>query len=191
MTSGLMQGVEYSHFLFEKHLGSGDRVVDATTGNGHDTLFLAHLVGKQGQVWGFDIQKKAIEETKKKIKAGGLQDRVQLIHDGHENLAQYVTSPVDGILFNLGYLPGSRKKVVTNPETTLQALKSGLNLLAPDGLVVLVVYTGHEGGKAENRALLKYCTTLDENRYNVLYYHFLNQVKSPARVLAIKHRSQE
>lgn len=38
----------------------GDTVIDATAGNGHDTVFLAQLVGRQGRVWAFDVQSSAL-----------------------------------------------------------------------------------------------------------------------------------
>ncbi|MBC7032591.1 SAM-dependent methyltransferase, partial [Salmonella enterica subsp. enterica serovar Enteritidis] len=41
----------------------GDHVIDATVGNGHDTVYLAKLVGTTGHVDGFDIQSAAIEAT--------------------------------------------------------------------------------------------------------------------------------
>jgi ubiquinone/menaquinone biosynthesis C-methylase UbiE len=44
----------------------GDIVVDATCGNGNDTLALAKLVfadGAQGSIYGFDVQDIALETT--------------------------------------------------------------------------------------------------------------------------------
>ena len=183
-----MQGVKFSHFLMERHISSGDRVIDATVGNGHDTVFLARLVGENGFVWGFDIQEKAIENTSKKLHNNNLSNRVKLIQSGHEQLASFVDKPVKGVLFNLGYLPGSDKKIITTPSCTLAALEAGLKLLAKEGLIVLVIYSGHRGGEKEKSVLLKYCSHLSEEKYNVLNYNFINQSQSPARVLAIKAR---
>ena len=39
----------------------GDYAVDATLGNGHDTCFLAKIVGDNGKVFGFDIQKRQLK----------------------------------------------------------------------------------------------------------------------------------
>ena len=47
-------------------------MVDGTLGNGHDTVFLAKLVGPNGHVYGFDIQEQAIVSTKKRL------DRTQI-----------------------------------------------------------------------------------------------------------------
>ena len=182
------QGVEFSHWLFSEHIEKGARVVDATVGRGRDTEFLAKLVGEEGFVWGFDIQTRALEEVQKEIKEKEFQKRVELINDGHENLAEYVDSPLEGIIFNLGYLPGSDKEIITHPKTTLEAVRSGLELLTVGGLIVLVVYLGHPGGKEEKAALLDYVSELDDSVYNVLHYHFINQEVAPPEILAIKKR---
>ena len=44
-------------------LGDGARAIDATMGNGHDTLFLARAVGPQGRVIAFDVQDAALAAT--------------------------------------------------------------------------------------------------------------------------------
>ncbi|MDI3546561.1 MAG: hypothetical protein PWR10_213 [Halanaerobiales bacterium] len=189
MSQDFRQGVGFSHQLFKEHIKKGAIVIDATAGNGHDTLFLAKLVGPEGQVLAFDIQERAIRRTEVLLEKEGISDRVRLIQDGHENLGDYLNTSVDGILFNLGYLPGGDKEIITRPETTLKAVKSGLRLLKPGGLMALVIYSGHPGGREEKEALLKYAVSLDYQEYNVLHYHFVNQFKAPSEVLAIKKRS--
>lgn len=85
--------------------------VDATAGNGHDTVFLAELAGRTGHVYAFDVQTAALGATRNRLEAAGLADRVTLIHAGHENLAGLVPEcTVTAILFNLGFLPGSDKR---------------------------------------------------------------------------------
>lgn len=185
----LKQGVDFSHDLITEHINKGAKVIDATVGNGHDTKFLAEVVGAEGFVWGFDIQDSALEEAKKQLQKDKLLKRVELIYAGHENMQDYISETVDGILFNLGYLPGSDKKVITTADTTLQAVESGLDLLARGGLMVVVIYLGHEGGKQEAETLLDYAAELDEKKYNVLHYHFINQSSQPPQVLAIKKRN--
>ncbi|ACL69950.1 tRNA (mnm(5)s(2)U34)-methyltransferase [Halothermothrix orenii] len=184
-----IQAVEFSHDLFRVHVKKGSTVIDATAGNGHDTCFLASLVGEKGQVYSFDIQKKAIEKTKALLKEQNLEERVYLIHDGHENLDNYIKGQfIDGVIFNLGYLPGGDKKIITTPDTTITALKKCLPLIKPGGIVVIVIYTGHEGGKDEEEKIIKYAEKLNYTEYNVLRYHFINQRKTPPQVLAIKKR---
>ena len=41
----------YARILLEKAVSPGDIAIDATAGNGHDTLFLAKLVGENGHVY--------------------------------------------------------------------------------------------------------------------------------------------
>ncbi|HQD42466.1 MAG TPA: class I SAM-dependent methyltransferase, partial [Bacillota bacterium] len=79
-------------------VSEGDTVVDATVGNGNDTLFLARLVGEKGRVYGFDIQQEAINNTGELLKDLGLQNRVNLICDGHENMDEYVTGDVKAVV---------------------------------------------------------------------------------------------
>jgi len=185
----LKQAVQFSHNLIDEHINKGAKMIDATVGNGHDTQFLAKLVGSTGFVSGFDVQKEALERAKNRLQDNNLLERVKLINDGHENIGDYITNPVDGILFNLGYLPGSDKEVITTAKTTLEAVKSGLDLLDLGGLIVVVIYLGHQGGKREQKILLDYATELDEKKYNVLHYRFINQSSQPPQVLAVKKRN--
>jgi predicted methyltransferase len=185
----LKQAVQFSHDLLTEHINKGATIIDATVGNGYDTHFLAELVGPAGFVSGFDVQKEALEQAENRLQNNKLLERVELINDGHENMKDYITKPVDGILFNLGYLPGSDKEVITTAETTLEAVKSGLDLLAVGGLMVVVIYLGHQGGQEEQEVVLDYAAELDGKKYNVLHYRFINQSSSPPQVVAIKKRS--
>ncbi|MEJ6949926.1 class I SAM-dependent methyltransferase [Natronospora cellulosivora (SeqCode)] len=181
------QGVEFSHLLLETHINKGDLVVDATAGNGYDTIFLAELVGIDGKVYSFDIQKQAIENTRKKVLDKGYEDRISLIEDGHQNIGEYLKNEIKGIVFNLGYLPGADKDIITKKNTTIKALKKGIELLCVGGIIVLVIYTGHSGGQEELEAIKNFSLDLDNKKYNVLNYKFLNQKKSP-QILAIIRR---
>ena len=148
----LLRGpVSLVHLVLRHFVRSGDSAVDATCGNGNDTLLLAELVGPHGRVWAFDIQQKALESTAHRLAANGLSERVTLIPQGHETLAGQVDAPLNAVVFNLGYLPGGDRTIVTRPTTTLAALEQTMGLLAPGGIVALTVYPGHEGGDAERR----------------------------------------
>ena len=186
----LPQGVEFSHRLIQEHLSPGEVAVDATCGNGHDTLFLSKLVGEKGKVIAFDIQEKAVKNTKSKLQNKGLLERAEVILDGHQNMEEYLQNKYSpqAIIFNLGYLPGSDKEIITTADNTITALNSGLKLLKKGGLIVLVIYVGHQGGLAEKEALLDYASSLNESTYNVLYYHFINQKNNPPELIAIKKR---
>lgn len=150
----LLRGpVPLSHLFIRRFVTHGDHVVDATCGNGHDTLLLAGLVGSSGRVWAFDIQREAVEATTARLaKAGGF-DIVVLVHAGHETMAEHCRGPVKAVVFNLGYLPGGDRSVVTRPESTLASLEQSLALIAPGGVVIITLYPGHEGGQQERTGL--------------------------------------
>lgn len=156
-------------------LAPGDVAVDATAGNGHDTLFLARAVGPAGQVYAFDVQPRALENTAALLKQNGLADRVKLICAGHQDLMHYLVEPVDGFIFNLGYLPGGDHLIITKPVTTVQAVQSALQIIKPGGRISIVVYTGHSGAAAESGALEELVSTLDPAVFGVLKVSFLNR----------------
>jgi 16S rRNA C1402 N4-methylase RsmH len=182
----------FARLLLEKSIKAGDIAIDATVGNGHDTVFLSELVGMDGKVFGFDIQEQALESCTEKLRDRNLQDRVTLFHQGHQHVRECVPSTlhgkVTGAIFNLGYLPGGDKKVVTTPETTISAVKQILQILAPEGIIVIVIYHGHPEGQIERDNLLDYVQTLDQKDAHVLKYQFLNQKNNPPFIIAIEKR---
>ena len=130
-----------------------DIVIDATIGNGNDTLFLAKIVPK-GQVIGYDIQKEALVKTKELTKD---YNNVTLYLESHENMANLkLTKGVSLILFNLGYLPQGDKKITTLASSSLRAIQAGLTILKDNGLILVVIYPGHEEGKKEEKAILNW-----------------------------------
>src|SRR5690625_1363959 len=143
----MLQGIiPFAHELLSRTVNDGDIVVDATCGNGNDTLFLSTLVGENGHVYAFDIQQQAIDTTTHLLKEHKRKN-VTLIHDSHSNAVQYIEqeNTLKGIIFNLGYLPRSDKKIITKPHSTITAVEKFLPLLKKGGIVVLVVYAGHPG----------------------------------------------
>lgn len=167
-------------------LREGDLAVDATAGKGRDTLFLARQVGPQGRVYAFDVQREALEKTAALLKGNGLLDRVTLIDEGHERMADHIAAPVAAVMFNLGYLPGGDPTVVTRPETTRCALKASLNLLRPGGAVTLVLYGGHTGGAGEKAAILDYCSNLEGSAYGVIQTRLLNRSGNPPELVVVE-----
>lgn len=143
-------------------LKPGAMAIDATVGNGHDTLYLAQQVGKTGQVFGFDVQQSALDHTRQRLREHQLETVAHLFHVGHEQLLNTLPTAVpgriDAAMFNLGYLPGSNKRVVTQPRSTLAALNQTVMSLRPGGLLSVLAYRGHAGGKEEYRAILDWVT---------------------------------
>ncbi|WP_163536614.1 class I SAM-dependent methyltransferase [Gracilibacillus sp. YIM 98692] len=177
--------IPYAHTILREVVDKGEIVIDATCGNGHDTLFLSQLVGHTGKVFGFDIQEQAINQTKNHLQHHQCHN-VQLILDGHEQVKHYVSEEIAGAIFNLGYLPKGDHSIITKPKATIQAIQALITLLKKKGRIVLVVYHGHTGGAEEKQALLDYCTQLDQQYFQVLQYQFINQVNNPPFILAIE-----
>ncbi|MEK3980837.1 class I SAM-dependent methyltransferase [Psychrobacillus sp. FSL K6-2836] len=169
----------------------GDIVVDATAGNGHDTLFLTELVGEHGHVYAFDVQAEAIYATTKRLEEANKLEITTLIQDGHENLHLYIQQKVSAGIFNLGYLPGSNHEIITTGASTQQAIESLLQLLKVGGIIVLVVYHGHQGGKEEKDSILRYVQSLPQSFVHVLSYQFLNQQNDPPFIIAIEKMKEQ
>lgn len=186
----LQRVLQYAQHLLNEAIEEGDTVVDATAGNGHDTLYLAQLVGDSGQVFSFDIQKEAVDATLHRLLDNALEHRAIVLKDGHENVAKYVDKPVGAAIFNLGYLPGSDHNIVTKPNTTIQAIEELLKLLKIGGMIILVIYHGHEGGKAERDAVIDYVSALPQKYVHVLRYEFLNQQNDPPFIVALEKVKQ-
>ncbi|GAA0744894.1 tRNA (mnm(5)s(2)U34)-methyltransferase [Clostridium oceanicum] len=181
-------GVSIARKICATKLSEGSIAVDCTMGKGNDTLYLSNLVGKEGEVFAFDVQEKAVDKTYKKLKENNMLDRVNLIKDGHENIDKYIKNKVDLFMFNLGYLPGSDHDITTKPETTLKSLKKCIDLLKDKGIIIMVVYYGHENGKKEKIVLEKFVENLNQKEYNVFKTCFVNQVNNPPFVICIEKR---
>lgn len=186
----LETALSFSHKLLKEIIQPGDHVVDATMGNGFDTVFLADLVGTTGHVYAFDIQEKAIQQTKQRISEQACEKQITLFHHGHEELNHYLplNQTIAAAIFNLGYLPKGDKNIITQPDTTLQAIASLLKKLQAKGRVILVVYYGHSGGESELNAVTDYCQSLSQTSYNVLTYQFINQKNNPPILFCIEKK---
>lgn len=158
----------------QRTIRHGDAVVDATMGNGKDTLFLCELVGESGHVYGFDVQQEAVERTRARVEEAGFAPRTTLLLAGHETMKAHVPQGVRAVMFNLGWLPGAQHAVTTLTETTLKAAQAACELIAPGGIVTICVYPGHEEGTRELAALDAFAAALPVRTYNVLRHHFLN-----------------
>ena len=173
--------LEMAHDFLTQVIIKDDIVVDATMGNGHDTLFLAKLAK---QVYAFDIQEQALEKTNQRLQAAGLTN-VQLILQEHETVDQFV-SEHKAAIFNLGYLPSADKSVITRPHTTIEALEKLCNRLVKGGRIAIMIYYGHEGGDLEKDAVLNYVSQLPQQEYTATIYRTLNQVNNPPFLVMIE-----
>lgn len=157
--------LKLAHDAVESALEDGCIAIDATVGNGHDTLFLAQSVGENGRVYGFDVQARAIENTRDRLVKAGLWSRVTLFHSSHADMRGVLPSPLQGmvstVMFNLGYLPGGDKSTITQGESTVMALSQACDLLKVGGILTVIAYPGHAGGDTELLALHEGLAKLD------------------------------
>lgn len=191
---GFLSVLSFAQELAAARIRPGDTAVDATAGNGVDTLFLAKAVGAKGAVHAFDIQDAALEKTRERLlrePAGGL-GRVELHLASHDRMEDYVPVADHGraaaVMFNLGYLPGADQSVITVPGTTLPALNAALSLLRPGGVLTVTVYPGHEGGRAEAEAVDAWAAELPQETCQALCYRFVNQHRQPPYLIAVEKR---
>ncbi|MDB6117840.1 MAG: putative rRNA methyltransferase [Verrucomicrobiaceae bacterium] len=188
----LPTAVDWSHWLLQSRVQPGDWVVDATAGNGHDSLFLAGLVGAAGRVFVFDVQETAIVATRRRLEAAGVLERCELIHAGHEHMSTRLPEDSRGqltaVMFNLGWLPGHDKKCITNTETTMSALVQALESLRPGGLLTVVVYPGHAGGDEESQTIAVWASALASNTHEVRHTRSPNRQKRSPECWAIRKR---
>lgn len=185
----VLNAVNMAKTFINKVVKPGDAVVDATVGNGKDTLFLASLVGDKGLVYGFDIQQKALDSASNLLRTQGVLGRVKLIKDGHQNMDVYVNKPVKAVMFNLGYLPGGDHSIITLPETTIAALRKSLELLLPGGIITVVAYCGHPGGMDEKHRIVREIQKLDPAVYKCAIVEAANQHNNPPVLIVIEKRS--
>jgi len=184
--------LDLSKQYFERLLKIGDIVIDATCGNGHDTLYLATRIldEKSGKLYSIDIQAVALENAKKlileKLPVSHFE-RVQFLQMCHGTFpATIAANSVKLIVYNLGYLPGSDKKVTTQAETTLKSIKNSMELISFDGAISITCYPGHHAGKVEEDLILQFVSTLDHKTWNCCHHRFVNREKSPSLLILQK-----
>lgn len=169
----------HKHFINE-HINPGDVAVDFTMGNGNDTLFLSKAVGPEGRVYAFDIQQEALDSTKAHLEANEAPENYTLICASHHRVNEFVNQPIKAGMFNLGYLPRSGKKAVTTMRsTTMPAVEAAIDLLLPDGVLIIAIYPGHEEGALEGDMIREYLSTLSKYRICASEFRILNSPTSP------------
>ena len=173
--------LEMAHDFLAQVITQEDIVVDATMGNGHDTFFLAKLAK---QVYAFDIQEQALEKTSQRLQEAGLTN-AELILQGHETVDQFVRE-VKAAIFNLGYLPSADKSIITQPQTTIEALDKLCHMLVKGGRIAIMIYYGHEGGDIERDAVMDFVSQLPQQEYTATIYRTLNQINNPPFLVMIE-----
>lgn len=174
-----------THNFIKKAVSPGDRVIDATMGNGHDTLFLSKLVGDDGEVYAFDIQKQAVDNTSTLLETEGAKN-VRLILSGHQNMEQYVPEGVSAVMFNLGYLPGGDHSIGTVADTTIEAIEAAMRLLKKNGIITIGIYYGGDSGFDEKNRVMEYLEQIDFKKFTLLTLDYKNRPNCPPIAVVIE-----
>ncbi len=183
MPSVFPRPTEMAQAWLREILRAGDHAVDATLGNGHDALFLAGCVGKEGKVIGFDIQEAALVASTELMEAHGIaRDRYEWHQVSHARMRELIQSPVKAVMFNLGYLPGADHALITVVDQTIAALQAATQLVQMGGMITVVCYPGHPGGEEEMMAVREWACSLGEEWHVVHYEKWATRKKAPALV---------
>ena len=175
MSNILRSSTKLAMSIVKNYIKKDTVAVDATCGNGHDTLAL--IENGCSVVYAFDIQPEAISSAK------------NLLMANHRDIPLYVNE-ANVIIFNLGYLPCGDKTITTKRDNTVSAVKNSLDILAVDGIISIAMYSGHKEGKEEKKALLDFAKTLDKRIFHVAYINLLNQPNNPPEILLITRKEK-
>lgn len=175
--------IDLAHAYWERILEPGDWAIDATCGNGHDTLFLANHPHVEGVI-ALDIQPAAIQSAKERVLHSS---KVHFFEQSHETFPTITTlHPIRLIVYNLGYLPKGNKAITTEVSSTLTSLRRALSLLSQGGLISLTCYPGHEEGKRELLAIEKFLHSLPMLEWDILKHTKPNKPIAPVLIVLKK-----
>jgi len=171
---------EWLHHFIGLQVQKGDLCIDATMGNGGDTVLLSRLAGEEGKVLAFDIQEIALERTKARLVREDCPFNYELLPVSHEKMAQFAKEgTVSCITFNLGYLPGGDHRKATRADTSQRAISEGLKLLKKGGLMTVCLYSGGDTGFEEKDRILKYLEQLPGDSFLVISSEYRNRPNHP------------
>lgn len=189
---GAQSHLKLAHSLLHQVLREGDAAIDATCGNGHDSAFLAQRVfsapaqpGEEcrGSLYCIDVQESAIrasETTLSAVLSPEQMARVRLLRQSHVTFpAEIAPRSVRAVVYNLGYLPGSDKSVITRAEDTITSLRRALELVCVSGIVCVTCYRGHAGGAEETAAVASLARSLPPTTWSVYLHEPANRPSSP------------
>jgi len=187
--------LDFAHHYWKQLIQPDSLIIDATCGNGHDTLILTQLglTDESGSLYGLDIQPQAISSTQELLKKhlSHLQySRVKFFQQCHSSFpAEISPNSAHLIVYNLGYLPKGNKELTTMTTTTLLSLENAKKLLCEGGVLSITCYPGHAEGMNEEDALLNYFGTLNRNEWNCSHHRWINRQKGPSLLLIQKQKT--
>ncbi|KAL0353396.1 UNVERIFIED_CONTAM: hypothetical protein Sangu_0920900 [Sesamum angustifolium] len=188
---GKRKATEVAHSVWKNVVRKGDLAIDATCGNGYDTLAMLRLIAdetRRGRVYAMDLQKDALESTSSLLDRSVNNDERELVelyamcHTKMEDIVP-TGNAVRLVAFNLGYLPGGDKRVKTESDTTLLALEAATRIIAPGGLISVVAYVGHSGGREEFEIVQSFGAGLPIDSWVCCKLQMLNRPLAPVLVL--------
>jgi tRNA1(Val) A37 N6-methylase TrmN6 len=181
-----MKHVHWFQNLIWKEMLTPIVIVDATLGNGHDTLALKKMY-PEAKIISIDIQSEAVNTTRARLSDENIED-VQLLHASHEHMNQLIDQEIDMVVYNLGYLPGSDKKIATKSSTTIASLKSVLPLMNKGGKIFLTAYPGTIQGRVEAISVESFLSGLSQRLFDVAHIQMINQQKNPPELFIVSKK---
>ena len=184
--------VAFGHMLWQSMVKPGDLVVDATCGNGYDTLLLANLAltRELGSLIAIDIQEAAIENTKALLLeelCPLLIPHIELVQGCHSRIGEILSGRKPKLVtYNLGYLPNHDKTIKTDQATTVQSVMDALDCLADRGAVSITCYPGHQEGAIEEEKLIELTKGLSPRKWHTMFSRFINKKQAPSLLLIQK-----
>lgn len=164
-------------------------LVDMTCGNGHDSLRVLQNAPNYKKLYLYDVQIKAIENTKSLLDSYAYKNCIYL-NKSHDDLSD-IHEDIDFAIYNLGYLPGADKKLVTNSKSTIKSIELLLEKLSFGAIVVITTYPGHEEGSVEDIKIYDFLNSLDQKIFNVIKLEFINQKNKPCKTYILEKRSED
>jgi hypothetical protein len=184
--------IDLAHDLWKKILKKKELVIDATCGNGHDTLVLAKLVfnASEGILYAIDKQAKAITSCQtllSKELPAEIFNKIHFVRSCHSRFpSEIAMGSASLIVYNLGYLPGGDKNQTTEAPTTLLSVQEALSLLKEGGTISITCYPGHKAGRVEEEKLLEFVKILDPRLFSCCYHRWINRNLSPTLLIIQK-----
>jgi hypothetical protein len=187
MKNYLPEHLQIAHHLWKKLLLPSDNAIDATCGNGHDSFVLASLLPK-GILFCYDIQKKAIENTKALLKEHSIgSNNIFFIQSSHESFLEVPSSlSIKLITYNLGYLPGGDKSITTKKKSTINSIDQATKIISQSGALSITCYSGHPEGKIEEEAVYSFLDQLDKRKFTVTIHNWPKE-KAPSFIWIVKN----
>lgn len=113
---------------------------------------------------------------------------VQLYATCHSEMEQVVprSATVRVVAFNLGYLPGGDKTMITKPETTLLGMEAATRIVVAGGVISMLVYVGHPGGMEEYEMVEAFASGLPVDTWICCKLQMLNRPLAPILFLLCK-----